>query len=72
MWEESLRAYHRLVELKGKFLDVDILAVLVCAITEGNPLKDIPPGTYILIDILAGIIIRGYPTISGHTTVVGT
>lgn len=44
LWEDSLRAYHRLLELGGKFLDLDILGVLVCAITEGHPGRDIPPG----------------------------
>lgn len=44
MWEETLRAYHRLLEMKEKFLDVDILAVLVCAVVEGNPQEDTPPG----------------------------
>lgn len=42
-WEDCLRAYHRLLELEGRFLDVDILAVLVCAVTEGNSGRDIPP-----------------------------
>lgn len=42
MWEECLRAYHRLLELGNGFLDVDVLAVLVCAVTEGH--GDLPPG----------------------------
>lgn len=45
MWEDCLRAYHRLLELQPKFLDVDILATLVHAITRGFPDKDIQPAS---------------------------
>jgi hypothetical protein len=32
------------LEIAEKFLDVKILAVMVCAVAEGNPQRDIPPG----------------------------
>ena len=45
LWEDCLRAYHRLLELESKFLDVEILELLVCAVTvcAGNEDCD-PPG----------------------------
>ena len=44
MWDECLRAYHRLLELDHRFLDVGILGVLVRAVTEGDP--EGPPGQF--------------------------
>ncbi len=44
-WRASLRAYHRLVELKHKYVDVEILSVLVEAIVKGFPEKSVQPGT---------------------------
>lgn len=44
MWEDCLRAYHQLLELQPKFLDVDILEMLGHAVTRGFPDKDIQAG----------------------------
>ena len=33
-FQDTLRAYHRLLDLRGKFTDVEVLAVLVRAVVE--------------------------------------
>ena len=44
-WEESVRACHRLLELEcSHAVDVEILAILVRAVTQGPPDQAMPPG----------------------------
>lgn len=44
LWEDCLRAYHRLLELESKFLDVEILELLVAAVTVCGGEDCGPPG----------------------------
>ena len=43
-WEDSLRAYHRMIDLQHKFVDAEILSVFVHGITEGFSDSATPPG----------------------------
>lgn len=43
-WEDTLKAYHRLLELESKFVDVELLELLVSAVVRGFPDKAIAPG----------------------------
>lgn len=44
LWGESLKAYQRLLDLHDKFLDVQVLTVLVGGVTQGFPERGVAPG----------------------------
>ncbi|CAI9720980.1 repeat 27 [Octopus vulgaris] len=47
-FSEVIRAYHRLMDLRGKWLDVEILKILVKAIKEDIPDANAIPSSYLL------------------------